>query len=322
MSQISAESAHQLELPLDAAPAKVRQHGLRAAHVAPLVGRRTGPGKSFWSGRVPASHAWAYEYIATADAGATWAAITLDCDNRLAMAAGLYDLPPTNWMVRTRRGAHLTWCLASPVAKHDAARRAPEAYLAKVGDYYAEAVQADPGFGGMGRNPAHPEAKTIWGRTEPYLLDDLANVIPFGWQRPKVAVTGIGRNVDLFRNGLRWAGQQKNAHLPVLPALHSVNAEIAATHGKPPLPDNEIGSIARSIERYRDRWARRGWHCPRWLARQAAKGRLSGKARFEGSNEQLKPWEAEGISRRWWYELRRRERSALEPTQLLTRRVA
>lgn len=299
----------QLPLPLAAAPLPVRVHGLRAAHVAPLVGRRLGPGKAFWSGRVPASHAWTYPYIVMDDAGATWATITLDCDDRMAMAAGITDLPPTNWLVRTRRGAHLTWCLASPVAKHDAARRAPELLLAHVADYYGEAVSADPGFGGMGRNPSHPAADTIWGRAEPYSLSDLANVVPFGWQRPTVALTGVGRNVDLFRTGLRWAGHKANASLPVLPALHAVNADIAEKHGKPPLPDAEVGSIARSIERYRAKWAARGWHCPRWLSRQAARGRASGRARSEGSNEALRPWEAEGISRATWY---RRRASARE----------
>ena len=300
--------AVQLDLPLAAAPEPVREHGLRAAHVAPQVGRRTGPGKIFWSGRVPASHAWAYPYIATADAGATWATITLDCDDRMAMAAGLYDLPPTNWLVQTERGGHLTWCLADPVAKHKAARAAPEQYLATVSEYYAAAVSADPGFGGMGRNPTYRDARTTWGREEPYTLDQLASVVPFGWERPLVATTGIGRNVDLFGTGLHWAGRQANASLPVLPALHAVNAEVSALHGKPPLPDAEVGDIARSIERYRERWARDGWHCPRWIARQAARGRASGKARHKDSFEATRPWEAEGISRRTWYRRRAAER--------------
>ena len=294
-------------------------HGLRAAHVAPLVGRRIGQGKQFWSGRVPASHAWAYPYIAMADAGATWATITLDCDDRQAMGAGMFDLPPVNWMIRTQRGGHLTWCLADPVAKHKAARAAPEQYLAAVSEYYAAAVSADPGFGGMGRNPTHRDAKTIWGREEPYSLDQLANVVPFGWQRPLVATTAIGRNVDLFQTGLRWAGRQVNAGLPVLPALHAVNAEVAAMHGKPPLPDAEVGDVARSIERYRERWARQG-HKPSWLARQAARARMQiGRARKDsaapdGSNEALRPWDAEGISRRTWYRRRAAKRGTVANT--------
>ena len=298
----------QLELPLASAPAPVRAHGLRAAHVYPMVGRRIGQDKQFWSGRVPASHAWAYPYVAMADAGATWATITLDCDDRRAMAAGMFDLPPTNWLVQTERGGHLTWCLADPVAKHKAARAAPEQYLAGVSEFFAAAVSADPGFGGMGRNPTYRDAKTIWGRWQPYTLDQLASVVPFGWERPLVATTGIGRNVDLFQTGLRWAGKRANATLPVLAALHAINAEVAAMHGKPPLPDAEVGDIARSIERYRERWARDGWHCPRWIARQAARGKASGRARREGSNEALRPWEAEGVSRRTWYRQRAQER--------------
>ena len=306
----------QLALPLDAAPPEVRAHGLRAAHVHPMVGERIGPGKTFWSGRVPASRAWTYPYIVLDDAGATWATITLDCDDRPAMAAGLCHLPPPNWMVHTERGAHLTWCLARPVAKHQRARRAPETYLARTAEYFVHAVSADPGFGGLSRNPAHPDARTYWAARKPYDLDTLSSVIPFNWKRPRVSNTSIGRNVDLFGTGLRWAGRQENAALPVLSALHAVNAEIAAAHDRPPLSDAEVGGIARSIERYRLKWARNGWHCPRWRAQQASRSAMqTGKARrasesSDGSNEALKPWLAAGVSRRTWYRRRARGRDA------------
>ncbi len=296
----------QLEHPLDSVPEPVRSHGLRAAHVAPLVGRRVGPGKQFWARRVPAPHAWAYPYIAMADAGATWATLTYDCDNRQAMALGLSELPSWNWFAETTRGAHVTWALAVPVAKHAAARAAPERYLSHVAEYYHAALGADPAFNGLGRNPAHPDAKVLWGAPRPYTLDQLASILPFNWRRPKVATTGIGRNNDLFRTGLRWAGREANAGLAVLPALHAVNAEVAALHGKPPLPDAEVAGIARSIERYRERWARQG-HKPSWLARQAARGRKGGRPRlYEPGRE---PWVLEGISRASWYR-RRRETKA------------
>ena len=87
-------AAAQFSLPLDFVPDPVRDHGLRAAHVYPLVGRRIGPSKTFWSGRVPANRAWDFSHIVLDDAGATWATMTFDCDNRQAMAAGLGDLPP------------------------------------------------------------------------------------------------------------------------------------------------------------------------------------------------------------------------------------
>ena len=262
---------------LECAPDPVRGHGLRAAHRWPRVGNKRASGH-FWSGRVPASHAWAFPYIELADAGSTWAVVSHDCDNREDMAAGLDVLPPYNWLVQTERGAHVTWCLAAPVARHHAARQAPETYLARVGEYYHHALQADPAFSGLGRNPANDGARTIWGREAPYSLDDLANVIPFGWKRPRVALTGMGRNVDAFRAGLRWAGEDRNRGLPVLPALHAINAEVSRGHPDGRLSDNELADIARSIERYRQKWERDGWHKPAWLERQRVRGGRGGVA--------------------------------------------
>ena len=286
----------------------------------PRVGRRTRKG-GFWSGRVPARHAWAYPYLETTDAGATWATLTYDCDNRQAMASGLSELPPWNWFVETTRGAHVTWALAVPVAKHAAARAAPETYLSHVAEYYHAALGADPAFNGLGRNPAHPDAKVLWGAPRPYTLGELSSVVPFNWRKPRIAQTGIGRNRDMFMSGLR--GASANRDVAALTILHTINAEIAAMWGKPLMPDRELGYMARSIERYRAKWERHG-HAPRWIARQAARSAMQlGKARKasasnEGSNEQLRPWEAEGISRRTWYRRRRaaRERGTVPNTDI------
>ena len=156
---------------------------------------------------------------------------------------------------------------------------------------------------------ANDDFVTTWGHPAPYNLDQLAAVIPFGWEPPTVRQAGVGRNVDLFEAGMRWAGRQANASLPVLPALLVANQDFAH-----PLPPCEVQAAARSIEKYRKRWASRGWHCPRWLSRQAARSaKQKGKARRasasrEGSNEALKPWLAGGMSRRTWYRRRRAAR--------------
>ena len=145
---------------------------------------------------------------------------------------------------------------------------------------------------------------------DPYTLDQLASVIPFGWEPPTVRQTGVGRNVDLFEAGMRWAGRRTNEHLGVLPALLALNQDFHH-----PLPLSEVQATAKQIEKYRRRWAPQGWHCPRWIKKQAARSaKQTGKARKasasrEGSNEALRPWEAEGISRRTWY---RRHRVARE----------
>ena len=179
--------------------------------------------------------------------GATWATMTFDCDNRQAMAAGLDDLPLYSWFVRTRRGGHVSWALAVPVGKHQAARAAPEAYLSAVAEYYHHALGADPAFGGLSRNPAHPKADTVWGRRKPYSLDELSSVIPFNWRKPRIAQTGIGRNRDLFMATCR--GDRRRAG-----ADHGTCAESGRgrrIRAFEPLPDSEVAGIARSVERYR-----------------------------------------------------------------------
>ena len=285
-------------MPLALAPDPVRDHGLRAAHVYPLVGRRTGPGKTFWSGRMPANRAWDFGYIVLDDAGATWATMTFDCDNRQAMAAGLDDLPPYSWLVRTRRGGHVSWALAVPVGKHQAARAAPEAYLSAVAEYYHHALGADPAFGGLSRNPAHPKADTVWGRRKPYSLDELSSVIPFNWRKPRIAQTGIGRNRDLFMATCRG-----DRGVSALTMAHALNRDVADVYGREPLPDSEVAGIARSVERYRRKWDRQG-HKSTWLARQAARGRKGGRPRlYEPGRE---PWTLAGVSRTTWYRRRKR----------------
>ena len=171
------------------------------------------------------------------------------------------------------------------------------------------AVGADPGYTGLlGHNPAcrfKSPYRTTWGREAPYTLDQLATVIPFNWEPPSVRQTGVGRNVDLFEAGIRWAGRRANVDLPLLPALMIVNQDFAH-----PLPMSEVQATARSIEKYRSRWAARGWHTPRWIARQAARGRASGEARRKDCFEATRPWEAAGVSRRTWYRRRKAERES------------
>ena len=66
---------------------------------------------------------------------------------------------------------------------------------------------------------------------------------------PDVRQTGVGRNCDLFRAGMVWAGREANARLDVLAALLIVNQRFAH-----PLPLSEVRTTARSTEKYRERW--------------------------------------------------------------------
>ena len=241
----------------------------------------------------------------------------LDCDYPGALKRGMAGLPQPNWVVwrLSNHHAHVAWTLANPVHRHATSRLEPLRYFAWIAEYYTAAVAADPGYAGvLSHNPEpryRTEFSTTWGRRDPYELGELATVIPFGWEPPKVRQTGVGRNCDLFDALLRWAARHENINVTALSAATFINQQF--DH---PLPQSEIAATARSVEKYRERWAARGWHCPRWIAKQAARGRASGASRRDGSIEAAKPWEAEGISRAWWYRKRQRSKSRLEPTQI------
>lgn len=283
-----------MQLALDFAPEPIRDHGLRAAHPRPLVGTRTPAGIRSW--RTSPELAWVHELIELENAGSSFATITLDCDDRMGLF-GLPDLPPCNWSVRSPSGGeHLSWAFARPVHRYPEARRAPLDYAARISEYYAAHVRADPGYSHtLTYNPCHTDARTTWGRLEPYSLDDLANVIPYGWRRPQAAQTGIGRNCDLFRSLMRFAGRMANRNADLLTQAWIINADFAVS-----LPLTEIMATVRSVEKYRERWARHGWHDPRWRRRQAARGRKGGRPGLP-TIDGLKPWELEGVSRRTWF---------------------
>ena len=72
---------------------------------------------------------------------------------------------------------------------------------------------------------------------------------------------------------------------------------------RPRLPEREVRRIAYLVSSWYASGGRRD-HSP---ATQAWRGKASGKARYEDSNEQRRPWEAEGVSRRTWYRHRARQ---------------
>ena len=160
-------------LPLDFAPVAVREHGLRAAHPRPLVSLGKRPGRPYTSFRTSPQKAWRFSEVEYGSAGSSIAALVLDCDKPDALRRGLPDLPDPNWSVwrPANDHAHLCWTLAEPVHRYPAARPEPLRLLAHVGDYYAHAVGADPGYTGvLAHNPAsiyRSPYQTTWGREAP-----------------------------------------------------------------------------------------------------------------------------------------------------------
>ncbi len=322
----------QLNLPgIEFAPVKVREHGYVEAHTWPLVSRGKVRGVVQASFRVHASVAWDYPGIELRSATA-WPVVCLDCDgtdgySRLMVAVDDREIPLPNWVVQrnTSGGCHGVWCLEHPVHRGVPARAKPLRLLTRATEYMAQKVEADPGYGQvLSHNPMVPVAsqdlKTDWLRRRPYRLIELAEIVPFGWRRPSVPATGIGRNCSLFEAGMKWAGSPKNLKLPVFVALMAVNEDVARVHGKPSLEPSEVAGIARSVERYRQRWIEQDLFYSE--AERSAWGRergiRSGVSRRKGTplEHDREPWKEAGLSRRTWYRKQRWKQGFLDSSNL------
>lgn len=286
----------QLPLPIDYAPDIVRDHGYRDAHSRPLVSLGKDADGDVRSRRVAPAEAWTYPSIELR-AGNSHPVLVFDLDGRDAMdrvqARTAAGLPHPNWVTlrEASGGIHVVYTLAAPVHRGAAGRERPLAFLARVSEWYGVQLEADAGYGGvLAHNPVPPawsDLHTYWGREEPYELRELAEPIPKRWRRPHIPRTAIGRNVALFEAGMRWAGSHQNLGHDVLPFLRVANRERFAEHPAGPLPDGELRSTAKSIERYRREWTARGkFYTPE--ERQAwgrRRGQAGGRARRERNAE-------------------------------------
>ena len=237
--------------------------------------------------RVPAEDAWGFPEIELR-AGNSWPSIVLDVDGanalyRIVEAVEKNKIKTPNWTV-TRKGSggtHAVYNLARPVHRGEAARKGPLNSLARVSEFYADTLLADSGYTGvLSHNPmskAHgPGFVTNWFHREAYSLPQLGEVIPFGWRRPTVSRTGVGRNCDLFESLMRWAGCPENRTNDLLAAAHVINQSFDI-----PLPHAEVAATARSVHGYRARWIAKGSYFTQeqrtlWGSRRGIK---SGEAR-------------------------------------------
>ena len=129
---------------------------------------------------------------------------------------------------------------------------------------------------------ADPSTVTNWRHKSGYFLEELAEIIPFGWRVPRKAETGVGRMVDLFTSLMRRAGDRGNIKFPVQAAAMTIYQgwvrDGRAMEGHP-FTLAEVRACAKVVERYRRTWEARGWHHPNWINRQRARGRKGNQAR-------------------------------------------
>ena len=259
----------QLQLPINFAPPKVRAHGLRDAHVWPQVSHGKQGDRFGGSWHKEPLIAWTYPQIELRTPN-TYTALILDLDGnnalyRIIESADRDRVVIPNWTVtrKSTGGTHAVWTLGVPVHRGEKARLGPLRYLARISEYYAITLQADPGYRGvLTHNPmskAHgPQFVTNWMGKSPNTLEQLGRVIPFGWKKPKVSVTPIGRNCSMFDTLMKWAGKPENKGVPVLTAAHAINREIGRSHDKPAMEQSEVIHIARHVEKYRKAWVAKG----------------------------------------------------------------
>ena len=253
-------------------PQELSEHGIAAVHPRPFCANED----SIIVGRFDSAYAYANFPKLELQPPHAYASIILDCD----ATKGLDDAPSKPWwggnphpapswmVVNTRPataqrragGIHCVYALEVPVARHNASRMAPLAFLAHVADRLSSHLGADPEYRGViTRNPISPGegCYTHWSRLLPYTLSELDKLLPKG-KPPSRRLTGIGRNCDLFRSMVsevfrpRWAG--------ILGAqgwsktwLEHVRTQNVAMFPNAFLPDGECRSIAKSCFRY---WTR------------------------------------------------------------------
>ena len=246
-----------LELGINYAPAIVREHGLRDAHLQPLVAWHKG--QSF---RVHARKAWGYPSLELR-AGNSWPCLTLDCDLPTVVDAlhSSFPLPVPNMVVERQSNGHChaSWFLSRPVHRGESARAAPLKKLARITEFYRQTLEADSGYAGvLTHNPLEEthragEFRAHWGHRCGRSLAELAEPIPRGWRLPIKPTTEAGRNCSLFVALMKWAGSPFNLELDVLAMARATNDGFEI-----PLPDQEVSAIAKSVERYRAGWIAQG----------------------------------------------------------------
>jgi hypothetical protein len=239
------------------------------------------------------------------------------------------DLPAPAWVsVNPENGhCHIAYGLIAPVARTDAARAEPLRLAAAIESAYGDKMDADRGYSGLiTKNPLHPHWHVYCPANESanhgyYELSELAEYVTLPKKLPRgKEAAGVGRNVSLFDDLRKWAYRAVRLHWKPagFPAWQAACLDKAESLNQfpEPLPYAEIKATAKSVSKwtwqnitpggFRDYVERT--HTPELQAKRGKVGGFrSGEVRRAGSAAELKPWEAEGMSRATWYRRKKSE---------------
>ena len=242
--------------------------------------------------RVAVGQAWEYPSLEIGRSATARTAIVLDCDGPAATERATdwflaNEAHWFNWSVvrRSSGGTHFVLCLERPVLIGPNALSGPQLKLKRITGWLVDQTGADPAnLGDMSHNPMArpqgPNLSTTWGRQEPHRLDDLGGLVPPDWQPPELEGTGNGRNDDFNRELAKWAASPENVHQSVLDHALALYWSMPAEWREFPHPftENEVRSIARSVEKYRRQLMAEGEFGPAGQTKRSNWGKRRGKA--------------------------------------------
>jgi hypothetical protein len=267
--------------------------------------------------REPAARALQRKYIQiNPPLTALWLAFDVDRPaGGLAWQAA--NLPEPAWSCTTRKNGHghLVYGLEMPVRGDDLSNKAVR-YLEAIKEGFRARLGGDPGYAGLlTKNPRHPDWLVERGLQKLWTLGELAEYVQLPSTkllafRQNQELGGLGRNVDTFDRlrfwayraveGYRSTGQQVWA-LAVNQKLEQLN-----DLNSPPLPQNELKHIARSVAAWV--WSKYSGSGGRFNQLASDIGKLGGRPRT--TTKSCQPWVLAGIDRSTWYRHRANERQA------------
>jgi hypothetical protein len=196
-------------------------------------------------------------------------------------------LPPSWTATNPENGhAHIAYAVRTPVVRTDAGRQKPLAFLAAVQDAMTVHLDADPGYAMfVTKNPLSPAWRVVTYNGAVYDLEQLAECVDLTLARkkPRLLVSGLGRNCDLFDNlrhrayreviAFREGGCYQTWWRFILDTARKLN-----TYAQP-LPTSEVQATARSVAKWVWRRFGQGAAVDRFIDRQKARQRRSAAAR-------------------------------------------
>lgn len=240
--------------------------------------------------------------------------LVFDIDKPMAaLAWETANLAPPNWIAvnPANTHAHLGYLLEVPVITAPEARDKPLRYAAAIETAFRIALGADPGYSGfIAKNPLSPMWKTWFLHTESYSLDYLAEWVTLHRPpSPTLTRSGLWRNVQLFDAIRQWSYRMvlvyQHAKACQEEWFRAVlrEAEIFNQGFTPPLPLPEVKATAKSVAK----WTWQRFSAADFSQIQQARANRRWAHPRENSQEQSKPWEQMGISRRTFFNRKKTE---------------